>query len=81
MMGPMTPQEENDMQIHYEHSRAISRDEFTDLLKRSSLAERRPVDDDACMDAMLKHGNLLCTAWHGEKLVGVARSVTDFENT
>jgi hypothetical protein len=33
------------------------------------------------MDAMLKHGNLLCTAWHGEKLVGVARSVTDFENT
>ena len=28
---------------------------------------------------MLEHGNLLCMAWDGGKLVGVARSVTDFE--
>ena len=28
---------------------------------------------------MLQHANLLCTAWDGEKLVGLARSVTDFE--
>ena len=28
---------------------------------------------------MLRHANLLCTAWDGEKLVGVARSVTDFD--
>ncbi len=28
---------------------------------------------------MLMHTNLLCTAWDGETLVGVARSVTDFE--
>jgi predicted N-acetyltransferase YhbS len=28
---------------------------------------------------MLRHSNLLCTAWDGEKLVGIARSVTDFE--
>ena len=28
---------------------------------------------------MLSHANLMCTAWDGEKLVGVARSVTDFE--
>lgn len=28
---------------------------------------------------MLQHANLLCTAWDGAKLVGVARSVTDFE--
>jgi GNAT superfamily N-acetyltransferase len=26
-----------------------------------------------------QHGNLLCTAWDGEELIGVARSVTDFE--
>ncbi len=35
--------------------------------------------DRKCMAAMLQHANLLCTAWDGEKLVGVARSVTDFE--
>lgn len=27
---------------------------------------------------MLRHGNLLCTAWADSKLVGVARSLTDF---
>ena len=33
----------------------------------------------ADIKAMLRHANLLCTAWDGAKLVGVARSVTDFE--
>ncbi len=67
------------MKIRYETSRQISADEFIDLLKRSTLAERRPVDDARCIRAMLRHANLLCTAWAGEKLTGVARSVTDFE--
>ncbi|HTA31263.1 MAG TPA: GNAT family N-acetyltransferase [Candidatus Cybelea sp.] len=67
------------MKIRYETSRPISPDEFIDLLKRSTLAERRPVDDRETILAMLQHANLLCTAWDGEKLVGVARSLTDFE--
>ena len=28
---------------------------------------------------MLQHANLLCTAWDEEELVGIARSITDFE--
>lgn len=67
------------MKIQFETSRLISPDEFIDLLTRSTLAERRPVDDQKCIKAMLQHANLLCTAWDGEKLVGIARSVTDFE--
>jgi predicted N-acetyltransferase YhbS len=67
------------MSIRYDHNRRISEADFVDLLKRSTLAERRPVDDTKCIKAMLEHGNLLCTAWDGGKLVGVARSVTDFE--
>jgi GNAT superfamily N-acetyltransferase len=66
------------MAIHYDHERTISDAEFVDLLQRSTLAERRPVDDPACIHAMLRHADLLCTAWDGPKLVGVARSVTDF---
>jgi GNAT superfamily N-acetyltransferase len=66
------------MQIVYESARAISPAEFVDVLKRSTLAERRPVDDVETMAAMVKHANLICTAWAGEKLVGVARSLTDF---
>ncbi len=64
--------------IKYENSRPISADEFIDVLKRSTLGERRPVDDRERIAAMLKHADVLCTAWDGDKLVGVARSVTDF---
>jgi len=67
------------MHIRYEDSRSITDVEFVDLLRRSTLAERRPVDDPRCIRAMLQHSNLLCTAWDHLKLVGVARSVTDFE--
>jgi GNAT superfamily N-acetyltransferase len=67
------------MSILYEHTRSITDAEFVDLLRRSTLAERRPVEDPRAIEAMLAHANLLCTAWDGAKLVGVARSLTDFE--
>lgn len=67
------------MTIQYESHKKISDSEFVDLLQRSTLAERRPADDPKCVAAMLQHANLLCTAWDGSKLVGIARSVTDFE--
>ncbi len=51
---------------------------FTDLLRRSTLAERRPVDDAETIAGMIAHADLTVTAWDGEQLVGVARSVTDF---
>ena len=67
------------MSIQYDSSRTITELQFIDLLRRSTLAERRPVDDLERIRAMLCHADLLCTAWDGEKLIGVARSVTDFE--
>lgn len=67
------------MSIRYECARKISAAEFIDLLRRSTLAERRPVGDARCIQAMLEHANLLCTAWAGQRLVGIARSLTDFE--
>ncbi|PTY04950.1 GNAT family N-acetyltransferase [Opitutaceae bacterium EW11] len=67
------------MPLDYSSSRPITPEQFIDVLRRSTLSERRPVDDRRCIEAMLKHANLLCTAWDGELLVGAARSVTDFE--
>ncbi len=67
------------MKIRYEDNHKINEAEFVDLLKRSTLAERRPVNDPAAIKAMLDHAKLLCTAWADDKLVGVARSLTDFE--
>ncbi len=67
------------MAFTYYSDRSISEAEFIDVLRRSTLAERRPVNDAACIQAMLRHATLLCTAWDGAGLIGVARSVTDFE--
>lgn len=66
------------MPIEYRTDRSITSAVFVDVLKRSTLGERRPIDDLPCVDEMLKHANLLCTAWDSDRLVGVARSVTDF---
>ena len=56
----------------------ISADAFIALLHASTLAERRPVHDRACIEGMLRHADLTISAWLGERLVGIARSVTDF---
>src|SRR6476659_6536066 len=67
------------MNIQYDAHRTISDEQFVDILRRSTLAERRPVNNPNTIRAMLAHSNLLCTAWDDSTLVGVARSVTDFE--
>jgi predicted N-acetyltransferase YhbS len=65
-------------EIHYETNRTITPHEFIDLLERSTLAERRPVQDRARIEKMLEHGNILVTAWHNDLLVGVSRALSDF---
>jgi len=52
--------------------------EFIDVLKRSTLDERRPVNDPERMQKMLDHSNVVVTAWSGDHLVGVSRALTDF---
>lgn len=56
----------------------VSAEQFLGVLHASTLAERRPVDDRECIEGMLRHANLTVSAWQGERLVGIARSVTDF---
>jgi len=62
----------------YNSTTPLSPTQFTDLLRRSTLAERRPVDDAETIAGMLANADLTVTAWDGDLLVGVARSVTDF---
>jgi len=64
--------------IVYFTDRRLDADSYIDLLNRSTLGQRRPVDDRVCIQGMLDHGNLLVTAFLDDRLVGVARSVTDF---
>jgi len=66
------------MSIEYKINHPISTEQFIACLNTSTLAERRPVDDLECMQGMVENSNLMVTAWEGERLVGVARSMTDF---
>ncbi len=66
------------MNIEYKINTPVSADQFIELLRRSTLGERRPVDDRECMEGMVKNSNLMVSAWDGEKLIGIARSMTDF---
>ena len=52
--------------------------EFRAVLVASTLGERRPVDDLARLDRMLREADLVVTARDGKHLVGIARALTDF---
>lgn len=64
--------------VEYKINAPLSVDQFIELLRESTLGARRPVDDRECMAGMVNNSNLMVTAWDGGKLVGVARSMTDF---
>jgi len=64
--------------IDYRDNASITALQAIDLYNRSTLGERRPVHNIQTFEAMLKNANLTITAWDGEKLVGIARSLTDF---
>ena len=52
--------------------------EFAAVLRACTLGGRRPVDDLARLDAMLRKADIIATARKDGRLVGVARAVTDF---
>jgi predicted N-acetyltransferase YhbS len=53
-------------------------DQVIELYHTSTLGERRPVNDRQAMADMIRHANLIVTAWDGDLLVGIARTLTDF---
>lgn len=57
----------------------LSAVEFVDVLRRSTLAERRPVGDARTIAGMLEHADLIVTARTSDGLlVGVSRAITDY---
>ena len=66
------------LNIKYKLNPKFTTDEFIDILNRSTLGKRRPIDDKECIDGMLKNADIIVVALDNEKIVGVARSVTDY---
>ncbi|MDE3156805.1 MAG: GNAT family N-acetyltransferase [Acidobacteriota bacterium] len=52
--------------------------EFVDVLVRSTLAARRPVDQPAVIRGMLRNADIVLTARLGPTLVGIARAISDY---
>ena len=67
------------MTIRYAIEPQLAADEFVDVLRRSTLAERRPVDDRARIETMLRNASVILTARDATGLlVGISRAMTDF---
>jgi predicted N-acetyltransferase YhbS len=64
--------------IRYKTGNDVHLDALIELYHASTLGERRPVDNRERMASMLRHANLVVTAWDGDQLVGVSRALSDF---
>ena len=66
------------MTFQYAIEPELSPDEFVDVLQRSTLAERRPIDQPGVIRGMLENASVIVTAREAGRLVGVSRAITDF---
>lgn len=66
------------LMVTYQREPSLLPEEFIDVLRRSTLAERRPVNDVDRIRAMIENADLVVTARLDGRLVGMARAITDF---
>lgn len=65
--------------VAYQLEPSLSSEEYIDLLIRSTLAERRPVDDADIIAGIVANADLLLTARASDgQLIGLSRAITDF---
>ncbi len=66
------------MDVTYAIEPGLDVEEFVDLLTRSTLAERRPLDEPGTIRGMLEHADVIATARVCGRLVGISRAISDF---
>ena len=66
------------MNITYKINPTITSAQFIEILNNSTLGERRPVDDLDIINGMIDNADILITASYQDKIIAVARAVTDF---
>jgi predicted N-acetyltransferase YhbS len=64
--------------IRYAEGEALDLDQVIALYRASTLGDRRPVDNRECMRQMVESADLILCAWDGGRLVGIARTLTDY---
>lgn len=68
----------NQPEIEYKQNVPLELEQFIELYRLSTLAERRPAKDREVMRQMMENADLSITAWDGNSLVGISRTLTDF---
>ena len=66
------------MNIQYKLNPKLTTDEFINILNRSTLGKRRPIDDLKIIKGMIDNADIIVTATIDNKIIGIARTVTDF---
>lgn len=64
--------------IVYQLENQLSVEDFKSVLVRSTLGERRPIEDTERLAMMLQNANLIVTARDNGVIIGVSRAITDF---
>jgi len=64
------------MVISYKVNAKIEAHQVAELFQSSGI--KRPFDDLNRVKKMIDNANLTITAWDGDKLVGIARAISDF---
>ncbi|MFS0635357.1 GNAT family N-acetyltransferase [Mesobacillus foraminis] len=67
---------EQSTHVTYKLNAAVSPGELAELFKSSGI--KRPSDDLDRLEKMIQHSDLISTAWDNEKLIGIARAITDY---
>ncbi len=64
--------------IRYRAGNDLELEAVLEVYRDSGLGERRPIDDRERMRLMIQNANLVVSAWDGDRMVGIARSISDF---
>jgi GNAT superfamily N-acetyltransferase len=64
------------MKIQFKINAPLRTEDVVEVLKSSGI--NRPIEDADRIGRMLKNSNLVVSAWDGVELIGIARSVTDY---
>ena len=62
--------------VHYSDLNDLQAVDVANLFEQSGI--KRPYDDLRRIENMLERADVIISAWDGEKLVGIARALTDF---
>lgn len=62
--------------ITYSEEKTLKAIDVAQVFRSSGI--RRPIEDLDRIQSMIDNANLIISAWHDDKLVGIARAITDY---